>query len=371
MANYFWVGGTGTWTSANTANIATSSGGVGGAGPVTATDNLTFDSLSNATAYTVTVTTGTCANLTIGAPLAGAVTWAGTTGWSVHGSLSVAASSVTWTNSAALTFSATTTGFTITTNGVTLTSAVTFSGAGGGWTLGSALTSTGAITLTNGALSLGGFNMSFASFNGSNSNTRSLTFTGSETMTVTGTGAVWQLGTITGMTFTPASGTIKLTDASATGKTFAGGGLTYNKLWFSGGGTGINTINQSNTFATLQMDGTLGVKTLRLTSGTTQTITSASGFQINGDGSHQTIFNAVTSGTPATLSIASGTVNLRNVSLQDSTATGGATFNAFTSNGNVNTSNNTGWNFAPPPSGGGETQYARRALSRRQFSAGT
>jgi hypothetical protein len=36
------------------------------------------------------------------------------------------------------------------------------------------------------------------------------------------------------------------------------------------------------------------------------------------------------------------------LTIQDSAATGGATWNAFTSNNNVNNGNNTGWNFTAP-----------------------
>ena len=51
MANYYWVGGNGTWDNSSTANWATSSGGAGGNGPPTSADNVFFDSLSG---------TGTC-----------------------------------------------------------------------------------------------------------------------------------------------------------------------------------------------------------------------------------------------------------------------------------------------------------------------
>ena len=53
----------------------------------------------------------------------------------------------------------------------------------------------------------------------------------------------------------------------------------------------------------------------------------------------------------------SGTVNANYLTIQDSKATGGATFNAFTGAGggssanNVNSGNNTGWNFIPSGSG--------------------
>ena len=55
MAARYWVGGTGTWNSTSTTNWSATSGGPGGASAPTYADNVIFDSLSNATAYTVTL----------------------------------------------------------------------------------------------------------------------------------------------------------------------------------------------------------------------------------------------------------------------------------------------------------------------------
>ena len=62
MATYYWVAGTGTWDAATTTHWATSSGGSGGAGVPTATDDVIFNSASSAAAYTVTIGTGALAN---------------------------------------------------------------------------------------------------------------------------------------------------------------------------------------------------------------------------------------------------------------------------------------------------------------------
>ena len=53
MADRYWVGGAGTWNNTNTANWSTTSGGAGGASVPTYADNVIFDTLSNATLYTV------------------------------------------------------------------------------------------------------------------------------------------------------------------------------------------------------------------------------------------------------------------------------------------------------------------------------
>ena len=55
MATRYWVGGTGNWDTTTT-NWSTTSGGSNGASVPTAADDVVFDTLSNATGYTVTLT---------------------------------------------------------------------------------------------------------------------------------------------------------------------------------------------------------------------------------------------------------------------------------------------------------------------------
>jgi hypothetical protein len=57
------------------------------------------------------------------------------------------------------------------------------------------------------------------------------------------------------------------------------------------------------------------------------------------------ILSSTTAGTQATLSKASGTVSVSYVKIKDSIATGGATWLAQTTNGNIDNGNNTGWIF--------------------------
>lgn len=53
MANKFWVGGTGTWSSTNTTNWSTTSGGAGGAAVPNVSDIVTFDGSSGGGVVTV------------------------------------------------------------------------------------------------------------------------------------------------------------------------------------------------------------------------------------------------------------------------------------------------------------------------------
>jgi hypothetical protein len=86
---------------------------------------------------------------------------------------------------------------------------------------------------------------------------------------------------------------------------------------------------------------TLTNGTLQLKSGTTNTVGSFAT-----SGTNQKFLSATTPGTQATLSQASGTVSVSYLTIQDSNATGGAVFQAFTSNLNVDAGNNTGWKFS-------------------------
>jgi hypothetical protein len=74
----------------------------------------------------------------------------------------------------------------------------------------------------------------------------------------------------------------------------------------------------------------------------------ASGFAAYGaGGANLNTLQSTTSGTQFTLSKASGTVSRDYLSIKDSNATGGATWDAGANSTNV--SNNTGWIFTAPP----------------------
>jgi hypothetical protein len=147
MADFFWVGGSGTWDSTSTTNWASTSGGSGGAGVPTSADNAYFDGSSDTgAAFTVTLGTGAvCKDVIIGdgttvSVLDQTMTLAGTATWDIYGSLFFPATSLTRTFTGQVRFLATTTGNTVTTNGAAGLS-WTFNSPTGGWTLGSSLTS--------------------------------------------------------------------------------------------------------------------------------------------------------------------------------------------------------------------------------------
>ena len=141
----------------------------------------------------------------------------------------------------------------------------------------------------------------------------------------------------TGMTVT--SGTNTFTFAATTAQTITTNNVTINSaITFDGiGGTWAmqDALTLGSTRALTMTNGTLQLK-----SGTTNTVGS-----IATSGTNQKFLSATTPGSQATLSDASGTNSVSYLTIQDSAATGGAVFQAFTSNLNVDSGNNTGWKF--------------------------
>jgi hypothetical protein len=203
------------------------------------------------------------------------------------------------------------------------------------------LTNTGTVTFTDDFSSTNTITRNASGTLTANANVTATTFSiagnaglGSGTWTVTGAGAsAW---TVTGSVITAGTSTITMTSSSA--KTFNGAGKTYYNL--NQGGIGTLTVTGSNSFN--DISATAVPATVTLTSGTTQTV---SNFTLSGTIGNLVTLNSSTPASAATLSKATGTVGVSYLSITDSTATGGATWNAFTSAGNTNNGNNTGWNF--------------------------
>ena len=225
MADRYWVGGSGTWSS--TTKWSTTSNGSSGASVPTAADNAIFDASSDSGAdITVTFTAAaTCLNLTMSA-IDQNLTFTGAFTLSVVGNLSLSATkTIDVTGITALSMTGTTTR-TITSSGGTLTGGITFNGSGGTFTLQDALTLSGTATLTNGTLALSSYTFTCSTFSSSNGNTRTISFgTGKIVITSAATATVWTTATTTGLSV---SGTplVELTGGGATTKTISAGALS-------------------------------------------------------------------------------------------------------------------------------------------------
>jgi hypothetical protein len=178
---------------------------------------------------------------------------------------------------------------------------------------------------------------------------------GSGTWTLTGTGQIWRNDTAESDSsrWYSDTSTIVITDTSSSSKTFTNYGghssLSYNAIRIAGGsGTGsVIFSNQVN--GTVNRLGTItstrtAAYTITLPTNATTVVTSWSADGANS--SNKITLNSSTSGTQATLSQSTGTVNVYNMIIKDSAATGGATFYANTSQ---DSGNNTGWIFGAQP----------------------
>jgi hypothetical protein len=330
---------------------------------------------SSVTARTITATAATEANSisfnisagTGGITITGSVKTLNFTGYTgalansartVYGNLTLGTGMSLTSGANATSFSATSGTQILTSNAVTSNIVYIQNGVGGTVQLADAMSKTnsnGTYTLTNGTFNANNFNVSVFSFSSSNSNTRTLTM-GSGTWSLVGgnqnttSATVWDLSTTTNLTFNKNTANISLNGAG-TGpltKTFNGGGLTYNNLTMGGGSTvtGVTiSITGSNTFATFNNNKTVAW-TLTLQAGTTTTVTSWS--ITNGSAGNIITINSSSAGSQATISQASGTISASYYSIQDSNATGGASWQAYTSNNNTDAGNNTGWLFTAP-----------------------
>lgn len=246
MSTFYWVGGTGTWDTSNAANWSASSGGAGGAGVPASTDDVVFDANSNAIAYTVTIGAGVAVHdWTVAGPAAGDVTFAGSSGITITGSLLWPVSGMVRSYTGTTTFSSTSAGNTITTNGKTFGAAVTMTGIGGEWTLGSAFTHSagGFFTINSGVVfNTANFNVTTVSLNWGDATVD----LGSSTLTVTISGNNFLLGN--GITLNTGTSTISF---SASNVNMVAPPLTYYNMQFTAPQAGTINVSAGNTFNNL------------------------------------------------------------------------------------------------------------------------
>jgi hypothetical protein len=189
-------------------------------------------------------------------------------------------------------------------------------------------------------------NLSFTGFSGTLSNGGrniygNLTISSGMTLTA---------GTL-GTTFAGTSGTQQITTANKT--------LDFPFIFNGVGGTFAfqDALTQGSTRAFTVTNGTVQLK-----NGVTSTV---GAFATSG--TNQKFLQSTTLGSTATLSQASGTVDVSYLTIRDITATGGATFNAFVDQNNVDAGNVNGWDFGISPIvGGAEYTYALRSLTEQR-----
>lgn len=339
MANRYWVGGTGTWDTTSTANWSTTSGGAAGASAPTSVDVAIF----NANAGTGTVTLGenvTVFSMTLSAAAITTIDWnnkvvnlAGSSATLYAGN-----SAVTMLNNPTInaTYSGSTGTRTITgATGVTEANAISVN------------VSAGSDTVTLGSGNNVYKNVNFTGFSGTlNAGNRyfygGLVYSSAMTLQAVSWGT---------HSFLATSGTHTITMA---GKS-PDGGFTFN----GAGGTWqfTDALSIPSTRTVLVSAGTVKFK-----NGTTNV---AGAFTFTGTVSNRITIASTTPGSQYTLSDASGTNSASYMTISDSIATGGATWNAYYDNGNIDAGNNVNWNFGGTPSYDTEYGYRLRSFTEQ------
>ena len=323
--NRYWVGNGGNWSS--TAHWSATSGGAGGASVPTLSDDVFFNASSfSSGSQTVTVDVfAYTKNLSFSGvsntPFLNAVNVIQVTG----GSLTLVA------------------GMTITVDDSY--GGIWLSGSGGSYTLASAghdlryvaFNGTGTFTL-NDALTVNG--LGWGGLTTGTVNTGGYSVSTSGTVYLSNPNTLnFGASTITAANVTIQSGST-VSAASATfnvSGNFDGGGGSYGTVNLTG--TGACSVTGSNTFTTLAT--TTQPKTISFAVGTTQTVTN---FNVSGTAGNLITLRQVGASGTWTLSKSSGIVSRDYLAIQNSIATGGASWSAgahSTDNGG-----NTGWIFS-------------------------
>lgn len=345
MASRFWISGTGTWNGSNTTNWSATSGGSSGASFPTSADDVFFD--SNSGSGTVTISASSCRNLTL-------------TGYAGN----FTGGNVVQVFGPTITLGATNTNINIrtssTSTAISLLSSSAqvasfeVSGAGNVITLTGNLTCKSSITgvaftMTSGTFNANGYDVTTYNVFPNGGGILNM---GSGTWTLTGDTdnngiSIWGA---TGVTVNPSTSTIKILENSSAGRTFDGAGKTYNNIWISGSGTGTIIFTGSNTFNEFKDDGSIA-HILKFTAGTTMAVST---FTVSGTSGHLISLVSSSNGSPWTISSAGPLISRDFLSIQDSSATGGAYW--FAGANSTNVSGNTGWVFTGIPTASKQTQ---------------
>ena len=325
MANRYWVGNGGNWNDwAN--HWSLTSGGSPGASWPGSTENAIFDANSfSLPGQTVTVNiTGYCADLNFANVTNSPTFTSGVNQIYVYGSFTLAAG---MTYNAYTVLAGTTNGLTIRTNGVDpcplsmYQNLVVAPTGSGNYSLLDNLTASGGVEFAN-QVSTGGHAITLGRYLYIDYGATGIVF-GSSTVTAYG------INCDSTATISAASATFNVSHD------FAGGGKTYGTVNLTG--TAAATVYDSNTFTTLAT--TTQPKTISFAVGTTQTVTN---FNVSGTAGNLITLQRNGGAGVWTISKSSGTVTCDYVSISNSTATGGATFNTTHS---TDAGGNTGWAF--------------------------
>jgi hypothetical protein len=212
------------------------------------------------------------------------------------------------------------------------------------------------LNVLNGSFSTNGYVLYTANFDFDNSNTKSLTFNSQVNIASANSTGIFK-GNLTNTTIDMTGSTLAINCNKST-ITLDVPNLTYPSIsvfmddvygdFIFGRGATTQTITNLTINNNFSDDVIVADFNVKLFAGSTLNVGSITidGNQVSGSTStNYVVLSSTTAGTQATLSKASGTVSVNYVKIQDSIATGGATWLAQTTNGNIDNGNNTGWIF--------------------------
>jgi hypothetical protein len=201
------------------------------------------------------------------------------------------------------------------------------------------------INLNSGTLQTNGYNVTCGTFNYFNNTLKTLNISNSVITIQGGTSGSGFNGSTTNTTYNLTNAEIIFTTSGTA--LLSGLGSANTSVTTTMGGTGqliIGSASQGTVIGTLR--NTVQPCTISLLS-TAGTLT-LTNFNLSGTAGNLVTFNSSVAGTARTISKTSGTVNAYYLNIQDSTASGGAVWNAYDS---TDAGNNTGWNFLTANSG--------------------
>jgi len=225
--------------------------------------------------------------------------------------------------------------------GKTITFTASIEKPTGAFELGDAFSSSGSISLVQGAFDAKNYAVTCATFNANVNRVRTLTM-GSGLWTLTGTGSVWNIAIATGLTLNQDTADVLLSNTTTTARTFAGGGFTYNKLTIGGAtGTSTTSVTGVNTFSELASTKTVA-HTARFAAN--QTVDT---WSITGTSGNVVTVDSSVAGTRRTITLTNQTSGIDYLSVRDIGTPVAGRFYVGTNSTNV--SNNLNIEFSDPP----------------------
>jgi len=351
----YWVGGTDTWNATAGTKWATTSGGTGGASIPSSTLDAVFDANSGTGTVTIGASGAEC-KIFDSTNFGGTFTFS-SNAVSVYGDIILGAGATFSVTTGRFTYLASTAS-TCTSNGIS-GPGLRIEAPAGSLTLADAFSafSTGGsvVTVLEGTFDTGGFSVSVGQVTALGSSTRAITLNDSVvSLTRASSTTTIQSWTVnaSGLTLNAGTSTISFANVGGTAGTayqsFSGGGLTYYTIENARGTGDTVVINDSNTIDTLDIAKSSSGTITEFEVGSTQSI--ANLIQTTGTG--HTIRSKSDAASPHTISDTTGTNSVTGTTVKQSTATGGATFTAYTHEGNTDAGGNSGWLFGPLQSTG-------------------